>query len=853
MNWGLSNALILCVALVAPRAWAQDAGVGQRDAPDAGAEKGGADAADEKPDEQSEPPRILRTVDPEFPLSERGKGLHPNVVLRVTIDAHGGVSDAEVATSAGQAFDTAALAAVRKWSFAPALVGGNPVASRIRVAVHFEEPAPLSPAQTNLQDASGSASEGADATFSARAEAELAKLRGETRSASDVAVTREELEAAPRSEGAELLRSAPGVFVARTEGEGVAHRISLRGFDADHGQDLELRVEGIPINRPSHIHGQGYADLGFLISEVVEEMRVQEGVYDPAQGDFAVAGSIDFALGVRDRGWGLSSGYGAFGRFVQRLIWAPENERTQTFGAAQYSRTDGFGQNRAAESLSTILQANLGSGAWRFQPTLIASAARADLAGVLRNDDVEAGAVGYYQSYPFATAQQQNASSARFILGARAEYRGEQGQNAELGAWLGVDSFRLQENFTGFVQRSRLLEGVSGLGDLIEQEDSARSFGLRGRYRSPLYQHTSWLGARLELGVEGRFDDIEQSQNLIYAVRNETWDRRVDADIQAMNLGIWGDAEFQLTDVVKLRAGLRANLLSYVIDDRLGNFVPSTRDRDESIIGFRRSASGTAWGPRLSVTVEPIERLSLLLAYGQGFRSPQARTLEDGERAPFTKVHSADLGARYESDVLTASLSGFWTELSDDVAFEPREGRLERIGGTRRQGLALYVRTKPIEQLLVSTSLTYVAATLLEPPPPTAEEPQPAFEEGQALPYVPPLVWRLDLALHDELADIEGQALGGRIGLGTSVISERPLPHGQSADAFALVDVSARAEWWHFSLTFEVFNLFDAQYAANVYNFVSNWRPEAAPSRVPSQHFSAGAPRTWMLTLGVQL
>ena len=103
-------------------------------------------------------------------------------------------------------------------------------------------------------------------------------MRTEQRSTSDLRLDRALLEAAPRRDAADLLQSAPGMVVTRIEGDAVGHRLMLRGFDADHGQDIELTVDGVPVNQPSHIHGQGYADLGFLIPETVKSLRVIEGV-----------------------------------------------------------------------------------------------------------------------------------------------------------------------------------------------------------------------------------------------------------------------------------------------------------------------------------------------------------------------------------------------------------------------------------------------------------------------------------------------------------------------------------------------------------------------------------------------
>src|SRR4051812_48987085 len=120
------------------------------------------------------------------------------------------------------------------------------------------------------------------------------------RSTSDFVLDRKQLSVAPHQDAGQLLRTAPGVYASRAEGDAVAHSLFLRGFDAEHGQDIELTAGGVPINNVSHVHGQGYADVNFILPDVVRSVRVVEGVYDPRQGDFAVAGSIDFDLGVAE-------------------------------------------------------------------------------------------------------------------------------------------------------------------------------------------------------------------------------------------------------------------------------------------------------------------------------------------------------------------------------------------------------------------------------------------------------------------------------------------------------------------------------------------------------------------------
>lgn len=809
---------------------------------------------------------MLQSVEALYPAEALAARRQSRVELLVTILADGTVGDVSVALSGGEEFDKAAVTAVKEWRFEPARRGGQPLDSRIRVPFEFTlpeqapEPEPAPPPAPSAEEPpvpiAPKPADEAPLDVTVRGEREA---RTEERSAGDFRMERDVLVAAPRNEGAEVLRSAPGVYIGRAEGPAVAHNYMLRGFDAEHGQDIEFRVGGLPINMPSHIHGQGYADLGFLIGDTVRELRVSEGVYDPRQGDFAVAGSIDLSLGIeeQERGVRLRAGYGRWNTFRQLVLWAPRGPPEETFAAVQYMGTDGFGDNRAGQSGTGIFQHRFGGPDLTLRAIGILHVARSDQAGVVRQDDVEAGRICFTCVYPHPTARAQNALANRFMAGLFADHKGSDGANGQVGLWLGYDNFRLQQNFTGFVQQSRVLERVGGRGDLIEQQNRTLSFGLTGRYRSAPTRPTSWARGTIEVGADGRLDIIEQAQNLLDAsVRSQTWDQQVDAGIRAVDLGVWGDLDWTFTRYLLVRAGVRADVLSYDVEDRLGNFVPLTRPQDRFIQGFRRSALGVAWGPRASVEVRPTGWLSILAAYGEGYRSPQGRLLDDGEPTPFSKVRSADAGLRFDwGDPLQLTLGGYYTHLSDDVAFEASEGRLERIGATQRLGATAHALSRPLPWLVGSVSVTFVDATLLEPPPPSADEPQPPFEEGQNLPFVPPIVVRADLGARRKLVgDLFGKPLGGRAGLGFSFLSPRPLPFGDFADPVALLDVSAGLSWGLAELSFELFNALNARYAAIEYSFPSDWDPaDGVRPRTPARHTAAGAPLSWMLSLEVTL
>jgi len=77
----------------------------------------------------------------------------------------------------------------------------------------------------------------------------------------------------------EVLETVPGVIVSQHSGEGKANQYYLRGFNLDHGTDFATTVAGMPVNMPTHAHGQGYSDLNFLIPELVSGVQYSKGPY----------------------------------------------------------------------------------------------------------------------------------------------------------------------------------------------------------------------------------------------------------------------------------------------------------------------------------------------------------------------------------------------------------------------------------------------------------------------------------------------------------------------------------------------------------------------------------------------
>jgi iron complex outermembrane receptor protein len=816
------------------------------------------------------PPSVLTHVDAQYPASARAARKHGDVVLALTIDADGHVSKVDVFESGGADLDEAAIVAARQWTFVPAKRNGKALASRIRVPFHFAPPAPppelvgppkpgsepiLAPHVVTTPSA-GEPNAGA-AGGAVPAEVRVTgRPNPPSRGQSDFRIPRTTLTAAPHGSGSDLLATAPGVYIAHPEGEAIAQRIYLRGFDAEHGQDVELHVAGIPMNQPSHIHGQGYADLNLVIPETVRSIRVIEGVYDPRQGDFAVAGSADYDLGIEERRSRVKLSYGSFDTKRMLAIWAPDGQAEETFGAATFRTTEGFGNGtRGGISGGAIGQYRI---ALPYDVSAVvhvgAYAARSNIAGVVRREDVEAGRIGLYDAYPDPSARSQSAGTSRTQLGITIDRRAnEDGSRTSAAMWVYLASFRARTNFTGYTQRSRVEPAWVGRGDLIEQSNQDLGLGGSLSYRSGHLVPVKHVTVQYELGTDVRTHRIEQAQNLLQAPQNETWDRRDDAELRTTDVGVFGDVTLSGSRYVRLRGGARADLLFFDVDDKLGNFIPAF-SKATHLAGFRRTASGIAFGPRATLEGHPTSWLRLSASYGEGYRSPQARQLEEGEQAPFAKVRSYEAGATVkQGDSISLTAIAYQTDLSYDLAFDPQDGRLDRIGPTTRRGLVGYLLAAPAEWMNVSLSATYVHATLDSPPIATPENPSPAYVSGQSLPYVPPLLIRSDVSFARNIGSAFGKPLAWKAGYGTTFLSSRPLPYGQTSPPVFLLDatLAVRRDWIELSL--DAFNLLNARYADTEYAFVSNWQTSDIPSRVPARHITAGAPRALLASLTLYL
>ncbi|MBX3184194.1 MAG: TonB-dependent receptor [Polyangiaceae bacterium] len=639
------------------------------------------------------------------------------------------------------------------------------------------------------------------------------------RSAGHSERTRRVLSAAPSRTASDLLLTVPGTFVTQHSGEGKAHQIFFRGFDALHGQDLELWVGGAPVNEVSHIHGQGYADLHFLMPEVVQRVRARPGPFSPDQGDFAVAGSIDFDLGFEEPGFTLKGSVGSFGARRAFIAYHPEGMSHETFGAFESYSSDGFGVGRAAERSTAVgqLVQPLSRGV-ELRLLTTSYSGRFGSAGVLRLADVEAGA-DRFGSYDTA----QGGHSARHQL--LAELRGASGEHRfHFTPYLTLRQLTLRHNFTGFLQ-----DPVGG--DATQQQNGSTTLGFRAAVSRALEivsPHDS-----VSVGLAGRGDFIEQSDRRLSVVTREVSATQVDATVSAAALSGWVDLSLRPVRRLAVRGGARIDALSYGVTDHLRQ-------------GQVSSAQGAHVGPKLSLDFAIAPGARALASYGEGFRSPQARSLGDGERTPFTRVRSYELGLRLaEGRRVSLGLAGFHTALSDDVVFVEALAKNVATPATRRVGGVLDFVAEPTPGFTSALGATYTRASFTE----TSGD----YLAGARVPFVPELTVRSDLAATRQLAQPFGRPLSAGLGVGLTYLYRRPIPYGELGDDVFLMDVKASARLAGVELSLEAMNLLDLPWNDGEFVYASSFERGGTPSLVPARHVSAGAPRTLMATLSLTI
>lgn len=487
----------------------------------------------------------------------------------------------------------------------------------------------------------------------------------------------------PAQTGQEMLRLVPGLVIAQHAGGGKAEQLFLRGFDLDHGTDISIDVEGMPVNMVSHAHGQGYADAHFILPEWVQNLEYELGLGDVRNGNLATAGSISYDL--------LSD--------LDKSSFGLEGGSFNTYRA--YALVDLLGEGARERGHNAYAGGSFRYSDGPFQP---AQGLRA-YNGIFRYRKLgKAGSVTKWTGMAF-----HNSWSASGLLAPRAVASGlvdrfgtldsaEGGMTARYNAsvhWMkpislgildadlayGHYDFDLISNFTYFLENPES-------GDRIRQTENRNLVNGQIRWRNTWDRINRPAPFEIAAGIRADFiDDL----TLSYIGSAELAQEPVmSGEGQEINHWVYAAQGLEPIDGLVLKGGIR-----------LDNFHFNYRDARTGGTTYR--ATRSILSPRLKADFAASEHLAFFLKAGKGFHSNDVRILLDGEQTdPLAPAYGFDLGTRLKPlDNVLLQLSGWWLYSSSEIVYVGDGGIAEVGDPSRRMGIDLSLRAELIEGLLL--------------------------------------------------------------------------------------------------------------------------------------------------------
>jgi outer membrane receptor protein involved in Fe transport len=470
----------------------------------------------------------------------------------------------------------------------------------------------------------------------------------------------------------------------------------MRGFDADHGTDVALSVDGVPVNMVSHGHGQGYADMHWVIPELVQRVDVSKGPYDPRNGDFATAGAIDLQTsGAPPENRATIEG-GMFHSYRGLVIAGTDVHKLRITGAAEVYGTDGpFDRPQNLGRYNLYARAAHTSDAGELSLTVTGYGSDWNASGQIPLRLVRAGKLDRFGSVD----PHEGGSSTRQSVVARYQSPASQPQRWNVWAYLVDYRFSLYSDFTFQSEHP-------DSSDMIHQRDSRTLSGARGRYERDDALGAFTLTSRF--GFDLRNDRI--ANGLDHAPAREWAETLVNAKVQETGIGAFVDEDMVWTPWLRTEGAVRVDYMSFAVDDQL---------EDRSTLGTKTSGERAAArvSPKASLVLTPIEWLDLYGNFGLGFHSNDARGVLQGV-TPMTQAlaYEAGLKAKLLHDRVLARMDVFRIDLDSELVWVGDAGTTEARGRTRREGVEVDVRANYLPWLWSDLALSFTRARFRDLP-----------------------------------------------------------------------------------------------------------------------------------------
>jgi hypothetical protein len=506
--------------------------------------------------------------------------------------------------------------------------------------------------------------------------------------ASEGTVTREQLENRPLPRPGEILEAVPGLIVTQHSGSGKANQFFLRGFNLDHGTDFRTTVLGMPVNLPTHAHGQGYTDLNFVIPELVSAIHYRKGTYYAEEGDFSAAGAahIDYV----------------------RTLPAPLAQLT--LGADRYQRLVVAGSVAGASGGGWLAaaEAQREDGPWTLGEDLRKSS------GVLRwssadVDGLTITAMTYRNRWNSTDQVARRAIDSGLIgrfgnldptLGGRtsrhslsAEWQGRGDASVTRATAYAFDyGLNLFSNFTYFLD-----DPVHG--DQFEQADRRRAFG--GTLQHAVSGRIGDLEMENAVGAELRQDRIG-TVGLYHTLARERLETTREDAVRQTSYSAWVRNTVQWGPKLRTVAGLRADAFRFNV---ASNLAANSGSASDGIVN-----------PKLSLVLGPFAESELFVNLGGGFHSNDARgatirvdpsTGEAAEKVkPLVRARGAEIGWHAHLTPAWQTVLTIWRlDLASELLFVGDAGTTEASRPSVRSGVEWSHYWRPAQGLIVDADL----------------------------------------------------------------------------------------------------------------------------------------------------
>jgi outer membrane receptor protein involved in Fe transport len=405
-----------------------------------------------------------------------------------------------------------------------------------------------------------------------------------------------EINAIPTSRVGEVLEATPGLIVSQHSGEGKANQYFLRGFALDHGTDFAVNVDGMPINMRTHAHGQGYADINFLIPELIQSMNIRKGPYFADEGDFSSAGAARISYIDRiDPGLALITA-GSFG--YERLLAAKSYPAWagNLLVAGEVQTYNGpWDVPDNVRKFNGVLRYSQGTADDGFSITGMGYVNRWTATDQIATRAVTSGLIG-----PFGSLDPTDGgNTSRFSLSSRMSHTSEAGVT-RLDAYAIRSTLTLFNDFTYFLN-----DPVNG--DQFSQLDKRTIVGFDGNHT-----FTGRLGpfdSETRVGLQGRHDDIDVG--LVNTLQRTTLSTvRLD-HVNESNLSPYAQNTTKWTDWLRTIVGIRGDWVA----GKVASDTPANSGGANTFFG----------SPKFSLVLGPFFKTEFYLNAGTGFHSNDLR------------------------------------------------------------------------------------------------------------------------------------------------------------------------------------------------------------------------------------